>query len=238
MSELRMYSDLARWWPLLSPPSHYVEEAVFFWAILKRARPRPRSLLELGCGGGSLAANLKRHLALTLVDRSPQMLEVCRATNPECEMAQGDMRDVRLGRSFDAVLVHDAIMYAATEPDLRATIATAALHCRPGGTVVLAPDYTRETFVPSTDHGGEEGGGRALRYLEWTWDPDPTDTSFEAAYSFVLREADGTTHFEGDRHHEGLFPLATWLALMRAEGLEPRTLTDPWRRTIFVGRRV
>src|SRR5262245_16055239 len=110
MSEPRMYSDLAAWWPLLSPPSHYVEEAVFFWAILKQARPRPRSLLELGCGGGSLAANLKRHLALTLVDLSPQMLAVCRATNPECETAQGDMRDVRLGRSFDAVLVHDAIM--------------------------------------------------------------------------------------------------------------------------------
>ena len=31
------------------------------------------------------------------------------------------MRNVRLGRTFDAVFVHDAIMYMTTEVDLRAT---------------------------------------------------------------------------------------------------------------------
>jgi SAM-dependent methyltransferase len=252
MSEQRMYSDLASWWPLLSPPSHYVEEAAFFRALLRRHRPPPRTLLELGCGGGSLAANLKRDFALTLTDLSPQMLAVCRAQNPECEALPGDMRTLRLGRVFDAVLVHDAIMYAATEADLCATIGTAALHCRPGGLVVLAPDCTQESFarpgaeapragVPAdggTDHGGEDGpDGRALRFLEWSWDPDPGDSQFEVAYAFVLREADGSTRVELDRHTEGLFPEATWLRLMRECGLEARTLADPWRGRIFVGTR-
>jgi SAM-dependent methyltransferase len=238
MSELRMYAELAHWWPLLSPPSHYVEEAAFFRALLRRAKPLPRTLLELGCGGGSLAANLKRDFALTLVDRSPQMLAVCRAANPECEIGEGDMRSVRLGRAFDAVLVHDAIMYATTEADLRATIATAAAHCRAGGLVLLAPDFTRETFAPATDHGGEDAeDGRALRYLEWCWDPDPSDTTFEAAYGFLLREADGTTRVEQDRHVEGLFPEATWLRLMTEAGLAARTVPDPWRGKIFAGTR-
>jgi SAM-dependent methyltransferase len=248
-----MYSDLAHWWPLLSPPSHYIEEAAFFRALLRRHRPPPRTLLELGCGGGSLAANLKCDFALTLTDLSPQMLAVCRAENPECEVLQGDMRTLRLAREFDAVLVHDAIMCATSEAGLRATIETAATHCRAGAVVVLAPDCTKESFgqdVPSreggathegdggTDHGGEDGpDGRALRYLEWSWDPDPNDTQFEVAYAFVLREADGTTRVELDRHTEGLFPEATWLRVMDACGLDVRTVPDPWRGKIFVGTR-
>ncbi|HEU4431528.1 MAG TPA: class I SAM-dependent methyltransferase [Myxococcota bacterium] len=251
MAEHRMYSELAHWWPLLSPPAHYVEEAAFFRALLWRAKPRPRTLLELGCGGGSLAANLKRDFALTLADLSPQMLEVCRAQNPECEVLPGDMRTLRLGREFDAVLVHDAIMYATSESDLRATIATAALHCRAGGLVILAPDYTRESFgrffsanenagaerTPGgTECGGEDGAdGRALRFLEWVWDPDPNDSTYEVAYTLTLREADGTTRAELDRHTEGLFPEAIWLQLMREAGLDATSVPDPWRGNIFVG---
>jgi SAM-dependent methyltransferase len=250
MSEQKMYAELAHWWPLLSPPSHYEEEAAFFRALLRRHRPRPRTLLELGCGGGSLAANLKRDFALTLTDLSPQMLAVCRAANPECEVLVGDMRSLRLGRKFDAVLVHDAIMYAASEADLRATLETAAAHCRAGGVVVLAPDCTRESFggrsphdgAPHADggtaHGGEEAeDGRALRYLEWSWDPDPSDDQFEVAYALVLREADGTTRAVLDRHSEGLFSEATWLRLMEESGFAARSAPDPWRGRIFVGTR-
>jgi SAM-dependent methyltransferase len=246
-----MYSDLASWWPLLSPPSHYVEEAAFFRALLRRHKPRPRTLLELGCGGGSLASHLKRDFALTLTDVSPQMLAVCRAENPECEVLEGDMRALRLARELDAVLVHDAIMYATSEADLRATIETAALHCRAGGLVLLAPDCTRESFGvrsaaedagaaheggDGADHGGEDASdGRGLRYLEWCWDPDPSDTTYQVAYTFTLREADGSVRVELDLQTEGLFPEATWLALMRDCGLDARTVSDPWRGKIFAG---
>jgi SAM-dependent methyltransferase len=237
MTEPRLYRELAAWWPLLSPPSEYVEEAASFLALLRAEQPGARTLLELGCGGGSLAANLKAHLALTLVDRAPGMLAVCRAVNPECEVLEGDMRSVRLGQAFDAVLVHDAIMYATTEADLAATIATAAAHCRPGGTVILAPDCTRESFAPATGCGGHDLGPRGLRYLEWSWDPDPADDTCLVDYAFLLREADGATWVEHDRHVEGLFPVATWLRAMAAAGLAGRVVADPWRAQVFVGRR-
>jgi hypothetical protein len=47
---------------------------------------------------------------------------------------------VRLKRTFDAVLVHDAITYMLTEDDLRATFATARAHLQRGGIFVSAPD--------------------------------------------------------------------------------------------------
>ena len=51
---------------------------------------------------------------MTLVDLSAEMLEVSRQLNPECEHIQGDMRTIRLGRQYDAVLVHDAVDYVTT----------------------------------------------------------------------------------------------------------------------------
>lgn len=103
---------------------------------------------------------------MTLVDLSPEMLAVSRALNPECEHLASDMRTIRLGRLFDAVFIHDAIMYMTTEIDLRAAMATVYLHCRPGGVALFVPDHVRETFTPSTEYGGPDGEQRALRYLE------------------------------------------------------------------------
>jgi ubiquinone/menaquinone biosynthesis C-methylase UbiE len=241
---MKLYDELSSWWPLLSPPSEYTEEAAFYRRLLIDAcEPPPRTMLELGSGGGNNASHLKARFAMTLVDRAPGMLAVSRALNPECEHVEGDMRTVRLGRQFDGVFVHDAVAYMTTEADLRQVIETAFVHCRPGGAVVFAPDHVRETFAPWTDHGGYDGDGRSLRYLEWTWDPDPTDTTYTVDYAYLLRERDGSVRVEHDRHVEGLFSRADWLRLLDDVGFRahvvPVQLSQPDLCTLeaFVGTR-
>ena len=236
---MRAYTDLAEWWPLFSPPCHYVEEAEDLLPTLLAAADRPPvTLLELGAGGGSLAYHLKRRFTLTLSDLSPQMLANSRAANPECEHVVGDMRTLDLGSTFDLVFIHDAIMYATSEDSVRATLATAARHCRRGGGIVVVPDHVRETFEPETSHGGEDGpDGRGLRYLEWTWDPDPSDTTVETVYAFLLREADGSVRVESDRHVEGLFARASWLTWLREAGFAAESRLDQWQRDVFSGRK-
>ncbi len=237
----RLYTDLAPWWPLLSAPAEYAEEAELYRRTLAGAGdPPPRTLLELGSGGGNNASHLKAHFRMTLVDRAPGMLAVSRALNPECEHVEGDLRSVRLGRTFDAVFVHDAVMYLTTEDDLRRAMETALVHCRPGGAALFAPDCVRETFRPTTDHGGHDGDGRGLRYLEWTWDPDPGDTSFRVEYACLLREGD-VVRVVQDRHEEGLFTRADWLRLLGEVGFRPRALPFEHRETepgeMFLGVR-
>ena len=217
---LKMYDALARWWPLLSPPAEYEEEAAIYRTAIADACQRPpRTLVELGSGGGNNASHLKAHFSeIVLVDLSAGMLEISRALNPECEHVQGDMRSVRLGRRFDAVFVHDAVMYMTTESDLRLAMQTAFEHCHPGGAAVFAPDFVRETFEPSTEHGGSDNGAQGLRFLDWTWDPDPTDTTYVVDYAYLLRTADGAVQVEHDRHIEGLFSRADWLRLLTEVG--------------------
>jgi SAM-dependent methyltransferase len=243
---LAMYGDLAPWFHLLTPPEEYAGEAAAILTLLEEHVEGPlETLLELGSGGGNTASHLGRRLRLTLTDLSPQMIELSRTINPEAEHVVGDMRTLRLGRTFDAVLIHDAICYMATEADLRAALETAFEHLRPGGAAVFEPDHVRETFAPDTDHGGEDGPegpdgrpGRALRYLEWSTDTDTSDTTYQVDYALLLRHADGRVEVRHDRHVEGLFPQATWLDLLADVGFAGTTARgDEWDRVVFVGRR-
>jgi SAM-dependent methyltransferase len=218
---MKMYDELADWWPILSPPSDYEEEAAFYERTLLEYCRRPaRTLLELGSGGGNNASFMKGRFALTLVDISPGMLAVSRTLNPQCEHIQGDMRTIRLERQFDCVFVHDAVVYMTTEDDLGRAIETAFLHCAPGGAALFAPDHLRDNFKPSTECGGHDDAERAIRYLEWTWDPDPSDSTYVADFVHVLRERDGTVRTVHDRHIEGLFNRADWLRLLSDAGFK------------------
>ena len=110
--ENRLYKDLAHLWPLLDPPEEYTEEASFWrQAIREKLGPGRHEVLELGVGGGHLLSHLTGDVQATAVDISPQMLAHSKALNPGVEHHLGDMRSVRLGRKFQAVLIHDAISY-------------------------------------------------------------------------------------------------------------------------------
>jgi SAM-dependent methyltransferase len=223
--EYRLYQDLAPWWPLISPPEEYAEEAAYLAATILRSGSAARpEVLDLGSGGGHVAVHLKEHLALTLVDLSPQMLSASRRLNPECAHLQGDMRTTRLGATFDAVLVHDAVDYITSEADLRQVIETAFTHCRPGGIALFVPDYTADTFRPDNGHGGgSDPSGRQASFQEWMWDPDPADSWIQVEYEFVLREADGTVEVVREGHRLGAFSRAVWLRVLTEAGfaLEP-----------------
>src|SRR5260221_6739529 len=101
--EYRLYQELAGWWPLISPPEEYAQEAAHLADVLSSATPPVREVLDLGSGGGHVAAHLKERVALTLVDLSEDMLAVSRRLHPQCEHLPGGMRAGPPGRPVDAV---------------------------------------------------------------------------------------------------------------------------------------
>ena len=233
----KLYDELASWWPLLSAPADYAEEADFARKMLLEAGPAaPHTVLELGSGGGNNASHLKTHFQLTLADLSKPMLDVSRRLNPECEHILGDMRSLRLDRVFDGIFVHDAIMYMTTEADLRKAMETAFIHCKPGGVALLFPDVVRETFVSLTTHGGHDSEERSIRYFEWTFDPDPSDTTYTVDFVYLMREpCRAPVRVESETHVFGIFTRNDWLRLLSDVGFSARMQPDPWGREIFVG---
>jgi hypothetical protein len=83
----------------------------------------------------------------------------------------------------------------------------------------------------------------AFRYLEWVWDPDPSDSTYVADYAFMLRTPDGAVRVEHDRHIEGLFSREDWIRLLTEAGFHARSLplehseVEPGLHEVFIAIR-
>lgn len=236
---MKLYDDLAEWWPLMSPPEEYADDAERIARLLRPegAAGGRMSLLELGSGGGHLASHLKRRFDMTLVDLSPRMLDLSRRLNPQCRHLRGDMRSLRLGETFDAVLVFDAISHMVEERDLLATLRTARAHLRAGGLGVFCPDFTAECFVPGTTVGGTDGADRGMRYLEWVR-PGIIGTAYRADLVYVLRYPDGEVRIEHDRMTLGAFSRTAWVRALAQAGFGEAAVERQSGRDVFLAKAV
>jgi ubiquinone/menaquinone biosynthesis C-methylase UbiE len=215
----RLYDEFAHLWTLLSDPKDYAREASFWKkALREKLGPGRHEILELGVGGGNNLSHLTDEFKATAVDLSDKMLDNSRRLNPGVEHLVGDMRTLRLGRKFKAVIIHDAINYMLTEDDLRAAFTTAREHLDPGGVFITSPDYTAETFTDGiVRHGSSADENTRLVHIEYEFDPDPDDTTYEYLMIYLIREK-GQLRIELDRHVGGIFPEARWLQLIEETG--------------------
>lgn len=225
--EPAIYGELADWFSLLTPPEDYAEDAAEMLALLRAATAgEVRTVLELGSGGGHLASHLHGAtpgVELTLVDRAPAMLAASARLNPDVEHVLGDMFGVRLGRSFDAVLVHDAASHVLSPGEADALALTCRAHLEEGGVAVICPDHVADTFAPATERGGVDAvdGARGLRYRQRDHDPDPDDDTYLAELDIELREhgPEGTTvRTVHDRLVLGMLSRTVWIDALEAAG--------------------
>ncbi len=215
----RLYRDLAWTWPILSPPEEYREEARQFWDLLRTtASGAVREVLHLGCGGGHVDSHLKRFVRVTGVDLSPAMLRLARGLNPDVTYRRGDMRTVRLGRTFDGVIISDAVAYMRTPRDLTRAFVTAFRHLRPGGAFATYAEHVAGRVEQNATKTVRARRGRdEVVFIENLYDPDPEDSTLEATFVYLLRRS-GRLRVETDRHILGLFPEATWRRSLREAG--------------------
>jgi SAM-dependent methyltransferase len=147
---------------------------------LARDLPAARSLLELGCGSGTILAGLDPQLSLIGVDRSPQMLARARASVPRARLLDGDIATFELGERVDAVIcVFDTLNHLEHLDSWRSLFARTAAHLGRGGLFAFdvntigelrrlseAPPWVRElegaTIIQHVDWQGE---GRAIWHV-------------------------------------------------------------------------
>jgi len=221
----KLYHELAWLWPILSPPEDYVQEATIFANTIKKNSHRPpKTLLDLGCGGGHNDMTLKKHFLVTGVDLSGKMLALASKLNPEIEYIRGDMRNVRLGRKFDAVAIFDSINYMLSEDDLRRAFRTAYQHLNPGGVFITYLEETKESFTQGKAHSKKSRKDDVeLTYIERLYDPIPEDKTYESTMVYLIRKG-GELEVFVDRHILGIFRTREVIAILAESGFETMLL--------------
>ncbi len=235
----RLFGDLAGWFHLFTAPDEYREEADFYARVLRESCARePRTVLELGSGGGNNASHMKERFDMTLVDLSPAMLDVSRSINPECEHLEGDMRTIRLSRTFDAVFVHDAVSYLLTAEELSAAISTAFEHLAPGGVALFVPDEVLETFEPRTHHGGHDGAGPGASVPGVELGPGSGRHRIPRRLRVPPPRAPMPRSFTIGTA-AAVFPRDVWKGLLSETGFEPHTRPAEYEEggEVFIGRK-
>ena len=146
--------------------------------------PVGASILDLGSGPGRIAnplAALGHHVVA--VDDSPEML----ALIVGAEVELGDVRNLRLGRRFDAVLALSHLINSPTRSQRLDLLRTCHEHVHDDG-VVLVQRYP-PTWVPA--ERTSEVGGVGIRLH----DLDVDEVRFAAAVTYTLGQRSWTQRF-------------------------------------------
>jgi SAM-dependent methyltransferase len=217
-----LYTDLAWLWPMRGDAAteyaHYCHHVTGL--ICQYATRQATTLLDIGCGGGKNALNLKREFEVTGLDLSPAMLAQAKELNPDCTFVQGDMRTCRLGRTYDAVLMDDAISHMSCRTDFMAAFRNAYAHLNPGGVLVVTPDVTIEMFQQNkTTTTPARRDGLDVVFVENVYDPDPTDEQYETTILYLIRDH-GRLRIETEYWTTGIFSLDTWRNVLHETGFK------------------
>jgi SAM-dependent methyltransferase len=135
------FQEYSVYYDLLYTDKNYESEVGYVARTLRAANLPTRTILELGSGTGR-HGRLLAGIGFDVhgVELSSNMASVARSSAGRtpgggtfsCDV--GDLRLVRVGRTFDAVIsLFHVISYQTTNNDLSAAFKTAALHLEPGG---------------------------------------------------------------------------------------------------------
>lgn len=129
--------------------------ARYLLELIKRYHPKASSVLELGCGSGSMLKLLTKHYSCEGIDLSGEMLKIASKKAPKAVLHRGDITNFNLERCFDVVVSpFDTINHVTSLKGWRAVFKNAYKHLNPGGVFIFdvnteykLESYSREPFV-------------------------------------------------------------------------------------------
>ena len=192
---------------------------------------RPKLVLDLACGTGSLTAELcRKGYEMIAVDGSAEMLELCReklsavTTEPPLCLQQ-DMREFELYGTVDSVLCTcDSLNYLPDEEDLCRVFRLVENYLEPGGSFIFDLN-TRYKFeeVLADNTFAETSDDAAFIWENYFYEDEGIN---EYAVTFFEQTEDGRYERHEETHYERVFETERVKELLARAGLRCEAVYD------------
>ncbi len=228
-NERQLYKDYQWVWDLTSDPDDYKDLADYVIdKILKNQIVDTKTVLHLGCGSGCMDYHLKKHFELTGVDLSEDMIKSAQVKNPECSYFMGDMRDFKLDKKYDAIIIPDSIDYMLSAQEIEKVYKNAKRLLNANGLFLVIVGYEPEKFPQNRTTVDEAANGdRVVTSIENNYVSDYSTNSFEATFVFLIREK-GKLETIIDVQKLGLFKREIWFNELINVGFSVEIIDDPY----------
>jgi SAM-dependent methyltransferase len=144
----------------------------------------PASVLEAGCGTGRVGRELaRRGVEVVGVDLDEEMLGTARRKAPNIEWRLADLKNVDLGRSFDAIVLAGNVMIFLESGAEQAVITNMARHLQGGGLLIAGFQLLPGRLAIRDYDTFASAAGLTLLERWSTWDRDPWSGSDTYAVS-------------------------------------------------------
>lgn len=186
---------------------------------------KPRSVLDLGCGTGTVAIPLaKRGYRVTGVDLSAEMLAIAydkmKKEQVHVDWVEQDMRELDVPPADAVISLCDSLSYLTEEEDVQMTFHRVFAHLAPGGTFLfdvhspykMLHIFGDETFTYLDDE---------VSYI-WQCFCDPLRLEVEHQLTFFLRQPNGLYKRVEEAHWQRAYQpmqLVRWLTDAGFEGI-------------------
>jgi ubiquinone/menaquinone biosynthesis C-methylase UbiE len=211
------YAHLASVYDKLMADSPYDQWLDWLERVWEK-REKPRQVIDLGCGTGSIAIPLaKRGYRVTGVDLSAEMLAVAydkmRREQVQISWVEQDMRELDLPAADAVISLCDSLSYLTEEEDVKLTFERVYQHLNPGGTFLfdvhspykMLHVFGNQTFTLVDDE---------VSYI-WQCFCDPIRLEVAHQLTFFLRQPDGLYQRVEEEHWQRAYQpvqLLRWLA--------------------------
>lgn len=195
--------------------------------------PKPKALLDVGCGTGEHAQILssKFGYAVDGIDIEPGLIEIAARKNPEGDFTVADMAQFSLPKRYDAILcLFSSLAYVETEERLRMTAQCLASCCDPGAWLLIESWYEPEAWqdsVDATEAIDEQSGTKILRAREGKREGDVSILTLDYHVERGGEQLDFT-----ETHRLGLFSKSQITNAFQEVGFE---IGPPSEGSVYVG---
>jgi len=133
---MKSYAAFSNWYDRIMGDRQDIADHLRF--LISRRHPAAKTLLDVGCGTGSVTRLLQKHYLVTGLDQSAEMLAIAARRMPKARLIRADMTRFNLGEQFDAIVcVFDTVNHLCAFKQWERFFERAAAHLSPKGIFIF-----------------------------------------------------------------------------------------------------